>query len=54
MQDLDPNYFLPLWRGVVDYFSHYRPLIQADQRLPAPPRTNTAGAGPRRPMKENP
>ncbi|HEY4128505.1 MAG TPA: hypothetical protein VGN70_10690 [Gammaproteobacteria bacterium] len=31
MHDLDPNFFLPIWRSVVSYFSHYRPLVQADQ-----------------------
>jgi len=35
MNDLDPNLLLPLWRAVVAYFSHYRPLAQAEQRLPA-------------------
>lgn len=36
MTDLDPNYLLPLWRSLVSYFSHYRPLVQADQHLPSP------------------
>ena len=56
MHDLDPNYSLPLWRSVVSYFRHFRPLVQADQSLPiaqpAPSKT-AAGAGSRRPMKES-
>jgi hypothetical protein len=55
MHDLDPNHFLPLWRSVVSYFSHYRPLIQAEQRLPMPPsRMGESGSGPHRPRKEIP
>ena len=56
MHDLDPNYSLPLWRSVVSYFRHYRPLVQAEQSFPAtqPLRARTAaGAGPRKPMKES-
>jgi len=34
MHDLDPNYLLPVWRALVSYFRRYRPLVQADQRLP--------------------
>ena len=33
MNELDPNYLLPLWRAVVTYFSRYRPLVQGDQQL---------------------
>jgi hypothetical protein len=25
--DLDPNYFLPLWRSLVSYFRRYQPLV---------------------------
>lgn len=28
MNDLDPNYLLPLWRALVRYFRTYRPLVQ--------------------------
>jgi len=52
MHDLDPNYSLPLWRSVVSYFRHYRPLVQADQSLPVATRP-VAGAGQRKPMKES-
>lgn len=31
MDDLDPNFLLPLWQELVRYFRHYRPLIQAEQ-----------------------
>lgn len=31
MNDLDPNYLLPLWQAVVAYFRRYRPLVQAEQ-----------------------
>jgi hypothetical protein len=34
MSDLDPNFLLPLWRELVRYFSHYRPLVQGEQDLP--------------------
>jgi len=55
MHDLDPHYSLPLWRELVSYFRHYRPLVQADQTLPTPSRPKTvAGASPHRPMKEKP
>ncbi len=30
-QDLDPNFFLPLWQALVSHFSRYRPLVLADQ-----------------------
>ena len=33
MNDLDPNFLLPLWQALVRYFSQYRPLVQAEQRL---------------------
>ena len=33
MNDLDPNYLLPLWQAVVAYFRRYRPLIQAEQAM---------------------
>jgi hypothetical protein len=33
MNDLDPNYFLPLWQAVIAYFRRYRPLVQAEQYL---------------------
>ena len=33
MNDLDPNYLLPLWQAVVAYFRHYRPLVQAEQGI---------------------
>jgi hypothetical protein len=38
MNDLDPNYLLPVWRAVVRYFRRYRPLVQADQHLTRRPR----------------
>lgn len=39
MNDLDPNYLLPLWKAVVAYFRRYRPLVQAEQAAePRPPR----------------
>ena len=31
MNDLDPNYLLPLWQAVIAYFKRYQPLIQAEQ-----------------------
>ena len=37
--DLDPNFFLPLWRALVAYFRNYKPLVQASQNLP----TNRTG-----------
>jgi hypothetical protein len=36
MNELDPNYLLPLWRAIVSYFSHYRPLVQTNQQLDPP------------------
>ena len=33
MNELDPNYLLPLWRAVVAHFSRYRPLVHANQEL---------------------
>jgi len=33
MNDLDPNYLLPLWQAVIAYFKRFRPLVQSDQRL---------------------
>lgn len=30
MNDLDPNFLLPLWQSLVSYFRHYRPLVQAE------------------------
>ena len=33
MNDLDPNYLLPLWWTVITYFRRYRPLVQAEQQL---------------------
>jgi len=33
MNDLDPNFLLPLWQAVVAYFRRYRPLVQAEQGL---------------------
>ena len=33
MNDLDPNFLLPLWQELVRYFRHYRPLVQAEQSL---------------------
>lgn len=36
MNDLDPNYFLPLWRAVIAYFRRFQPLVQSDQRLNPP------------------
>jgi len=38
MNDMDPNFLLPLWRAVITYFSRYRPLVQADQQSYAPDR----------------
>ena len=34
MNDLDPNFLLPLWRAVIAHFSRYQPLIQAPQGTP--------------------
>ena len=36
MNELDPNYLLPLWRAVVNYFSRYQPLVQASQLIDPP------------------
>lgn len=33
MNDLDPNYLLPLWRAVIAYFRSNPPLVQAEQGL---------------------
>ena len=33
MNDLDPNYLLPLWRAVVAYFRRYRPLVHGEQGI---------------------
>ena len=33
MNDLDPNFLLPLWQALVAYFRRYHPLIQGDQRV---------------------
>lgn len=53
MHDLDPNLGLPLWRSLVSYFRQHRPLVQAEQRLPAPPPQRiAAGSSRRTPMKE--
>lgn len=30
MNDLDPNYLLPLWQAVVAYFRRYQPLVQGE------------------------
>lgn len=40
MNDLDPNYLLPLWQAVITYFRRYRPLIHTEQaaELSRPPR----------------
>ena len=38
-EDMDPNFLLPLWRELVSYFRHYRPLLQAEQHLDAKPQT---------------
>ena len=27
MNDLDPNYLLPLWRALITYFRRFRPLV---------------------------
>ncbi|HSN18099.1 MAG TPA: hypothetical protein VLV87_07800 [Gammaproteobacteria bacterium] len=35
-QDLDPNFFLPLWQTLVRYFRAYPPLAQAPQQLESP------------------
>jgi len=35
MDDLDPNYLLPLWQALIAYFKRYRPLIQAEQTAEA-------------------
>lgn len=34
--DLDPNFFLPLWRALVRYFRAYPPVIHAPQQLDLP------------------
>jgi hypothetical protein len=35
MNDLDSNYFLPLWQALVRYFRAYPPLVQDESpRLP--------------------
>ena len=36
MNELDPNYLLPLWQAVIAYFRRYQPLVQAEQRLDPP------------------
>jgi hypothetical protein len=36
MNDLDPNYSLPLWQALVRYFRAYPPLIQGPQQLELP------------------
>lgn len=42
MNDLDPNYLLPLWQAVVAYFRRYRPVVQAELALEPPkPRPGT-------------
>jgi len=38
VNDLDPNYFLPLWQALVRYFRTYPPLVQGEiPRLPRAP-----------------
>lgn len=45
MNELDPNYLLPLWQAVVSHFSRYRPLMQANQQLD-PPGSGSAAVAP--------
>ena len=33
MNDLDPNYLLPLWQALITYFRRYRPLVHGEQRI---------------------
>ncbi|HEV2111620.1 MAG TPA: hypothetical protein VGT99_09730 [Gammaproteobacteria bacterium] len=33
MNDLDPNFLLPLWQALVAYFRRYQPLVQAEQHI---------------------
>ena len=44
MNDLDPNFLLPLWQELVSYFRHYRPLVQGEQNLESSRHAPAAGA----------
>lgn len=36
MNDIDPNFGLPLWQALVRYFRAYPPLVQGQQQLELP------------------